>query len=262
MADDPIIPTPPPSPAPLARKPPAGVSRSLAKLEQDLGGRAALVAALSHAPKSRDLDYVLGLIGDPGLARLSLAEICAAGGITAGELIEGYKAGMLARAHALSSKLIAEQLPDVVADTLRLSKPHEGTCHVCQGITTITPEPSKAVPNPEPVLCPVCGATGILIYPGDLDHKKLALELGKLTSKGGGVSVQVDARSAHLHSSGEAAGGSLEQLQLATDRILYGGGATALAILGDRGELAIPSAVDGELVDGDTPEEPSADVQA
>lgn len=254
MAEDLTAPPDPRQPDPTrpsARamtKPAALVTRSLATLERELGGRNALVAALAHAPKSRDLEYVLGLVGDPSFSALPLAEICAMGGITPGELLDGYKAGQLQRAHALSAKLVGEQLPGVVADTLRLAQPHEDTCHGCQGTGSVTPEPSKREPNPRPQPCPLCAGSGVLIYAGDLDHKKLALELGRLTSKHGGVSVQVDARSAHVYGGGggEAAGGTLEQLQLATDRILYGGGP---GVLHPRGDLALPSAVDAELIE-------------
>lgn len=209
------------------RRPPALVTRSLSTLEADLGGRAQLVAALAQAPKTRDLEYVLGLIGDPSNAHLSLAEICAQGGVTAGEVLDAARAGFLLRAQVVSAKVVSERLPVVVEELMTLAGPHTDPCHTCQGTATIVPEPSPSAPNPLPVPCPVCAGRGELLYPGDLDHKKLALEVGRLTARASGPSVAVDARSIHLgggRGSGEAAGGSLEQLMLATDRLLYGDG--------------------------------------
>jgi hypothetical protein len=214
----------PPAPAKLARRaPPALVAAELQQLEKALGGRSAIIAALSHAPKSANLDYVLGLVADPLNRDESLAAICAQGGVTAGELLDAYREGVLLKGQVLAARVIAEELPVVASDTMRRARPHEDTCATCQGLTTVTPEPSKKDPNPSPVPCPICRGTGRLLYPGDLEHKKLALELGKLTSKGGGVNVAIDQRQAHLHA-GQAAGGTLEALQRATDQVLYGGG--------------------------------------
>jgi hypothetical protein len=203
------------------------VAAELAQLERALGGRSAIIAALSHAPKSADLDYVLGLVADPLNTEESLAAICAQGGITAGELLDAYRQGILLKGQVLAAKAIAEELPGVAADTMLKARPHEDTCTGCQGLGTVVPEPTKKDPNPAPKTCPVCRGTGKLLYPGDLEHKKLALELGKLTSKGGGIVV--DNRQAHLHTGGEAAGGTLEALQRATDQILYGHGVSTPA---------------------------------
>ncbi len=218
---EPVAQPPGPPPARRGRKPPALVARELNALEVQLGGRPAIIAALSQAPKSADLDYVLGLVADPLNASESLAAICAQGGITAGELMEAYRQGILFKGQVLAARVIAEELPAVAADTMKLAKPYEDTCNICQGTTTVVPEPPKKDPNPAPTTCPACRGVGRLTYPGDLEHKKLALELGKLTSKGAGVIV--DNRQAHLHTGGEAAGGTLEALMRATDQLLYGG---------------------------------------
>ena len=200
------------APAPL-------VAASLSVIESRVGGRSALVAALAYAPKSADLQYILGLIGDPRRARTPLAELCAAGGVTAGELLEAYKHGELNRAQALATQKIAERLADVAADTMRLSIPHEVTCSLCRGTGTFTPEPSKKQPNPKPGPCLPCDGTGIIVEDGDLEHKKLALDLGKLLPKGGGMSVAVQT---NVGVGGAASGGTLESLQMATDQLLYG----------------------------------------
>lgn len=220
--------------------PPALITSSLAALEQLLGGRAVLVAALAHAPKSKDVDYLLGLLGDPDHATLSLADLCAMGGITAGELIDSFKAGELNRAQAISTREVGKALPGVVADTMRLAAPYTDTCYRCQGTGTYTPEPTKEEPNPSPGPCDTCRGSGQLVYKGDLDHKKLALELGKMTSKSSGVNVQVNQQNNAFQFG--TAGGALEKLQEATDRILY------------RGErmgppTTVPPVVEGEVAE-------------
>lgn len=197
---------------------------------------------------------MLGLVGDPRNLHLPLASICAMGGITAGELLEAYKSGEILRGHVLATRAIVAGLPAVISDTMRLAAPYEDTCYGCQGLGQVTPDPTKKVPNPEPETCETCQGSGRLLYKGDLDHKKLALELAQMTSKGGGgVSVQIDQRQAHLHAGGEAAGGTLEALLQASDRILYGDGGAA---------PAAPAAPAPEVVDGEvssTDQGPSTD---
>lgn len=209
--------------------PPAFVTTSLARLEEQMGGREALVAALAHAPRTTDVDYVLGLLGDPGHAKHTLAYLCAMGGITAGELLDAYKAGELNRAQVLSTRIIGQSLPATVADTMLKSAPYEATCYRCRGTASYVPEPTKEVPNPPPGPCDVCQGTGVLVVDGDLEHKKLALELGQMTAKSGGINLQVNQQSTTFVGT---VAGSLERTQAATDRILYGDG-------------------DGEVLDGE-----------
>lgn len=210
--------------ATLARRlPPALVRTQLTQLEVAIGGRDGLVAALAHAPKSRDLEYVLGLLGDPEQAATPIADLCASGGITAGELLEAYRSGEIARAQVLATQQIGAALPGVVADTMKRAAPYQITCPACQGTAqVIPPRPSRhrGEWNPAPVPCPDCLATGEVTIQGDLEHKKLALEIGHLTAKsGGGVSVAVHNQVGVLVG---VAGGALERLQTATDQILYG----------------------------------------
>lgn len=203
-------------PAPL-------VAEHLAAFEREVGGREALVAALTHAPKGRDLDYVVGILGDPEHLRRPLAECCAIGGVSPGELLEHYRSGVLARGQVLAIKAAAEQLPAVAADTVRMALPEDLTCPACAGTGQITPEPTKKVPNPEPEDCRTCRGTGTWHREGDLDHKKLVLEVAGLAGvRGPGVAVSVN-QTNNLAVFG-AAGGALERMQAATDQILYGDG--------------------------------------
>lgn len=221
--------------------------QSLALIEKTLGGREALVAALSHAPKSRDLDYLLGLIGDPSQARVPLGHLCAQGGVTPGELLAAWRSGEILRGHVLATKQIVEALPGVVADVVKRAAPYEDTCTGCQGTGAVTPEPTKKVPNPAPAPCPACLGGGVLTFDADLDRAKLVLDLAQLTPKSPGVVI--DNRQAHLHGGGGAsAGGTLEALMAASDRILYGE-------VDDRPLAAPPAApvappIDGEVLGG------------
>lgn len=208
-------------------EPPALVAATLAEIEKAVGGRDALVAALAYAPKGKDASYVLGIIGDPRNSARSLAQCCAMGGITPGELLTLYKAGAVHCAQALSTKLVAQELPGVVADTLRKAVPHEGICPTCEGLTTVVASPTKRVSNPEPQTCPSCKGKGVVPVDGEIEHKKLALELGQLTSKGAGVNLTVNQQ----NNSFGGVGGALEHLQAASDRILYGEGIVEAEVL-------------------------------
>lgn len=203
--------------------------QSLALIEKTLGGREALVAALAHAPKSRDLEFLLGLIGDPLQAKVPLGHLCAQGGVTPGELLAAWKAGEILRGHVLATKQIVAALPAVVQDVLKRAAPYEDTCTGCQGLGQITPEPTKKVPNPEPKTCPACQGQGKLLYEADLERAKMALDLAQLTPKGNGVQVNLNQQAVHLHQGGGSAGGTLEAMMSASDAILYGESENPLA---------------------------------
>jgi hypothetical protein len=169
-----------------ARRPAPLVDLSLRQIEQGLGGREGLVAALAYSPA--DFNMLVGLIGDPRRAHTPLAVLCSEAGVRPGELLEAYKKGEELRAQALSMAKVGEHLADVAESTM----------------------------------------LGALKVSDDLDaqrlafdHKKLALELGRLTQKGGGVSVAVQQ---NVQQFGSSAGGALEALQAATDAILWGDG--------------------------------------
>lgn len=231
--------TPPTLPAPL-------ITDALAGLERALGGRDALVAALAHAPKSKSVDYLLGLLGDPGRTTESLAQLCATGGITAGELIDAYKAGQLNRAQAISLKDMDTALPKVVTDTIRMALPHQVTCPICDGAKKIPGTRTRREPNPPDEPCVACNQTGQQQLDGDLEHKKLVLELTQMTAKGGGVNVNVSQQTALVF--GGAAGGALERLQLATDQILYGDGANQPPLPEPTQAAYTEEAIDAEVV--------------
>jgi hypothetical protein len=136
--------------------------------------------------------------------------------------MSAWKSGEILRGHVLATKQIVAALPAVVKDVLKLAAPYEDTCTACGGVGQVTPEPTKKKPNPEPQTCPACHGGGVLSYPADFARVEKVLEMAQLTSKKGGVEINLDQRQAHLHAGGGAAGGTLEALMAASDRILYG----------------------------------------
>lgn len=225
--------------------------QSLALIEKTLGGREALVAALSHAPKSRDMEFLLGLIGDPTHAKVPLGHLCAQGGVTPGELLAAWKSGEILRGHVLATKAVVAAIPAVVADVVKKAAPYEDACSACRGLKVVTPEPTKKNPNPEPVTCPVCDGGGVLTYQPDLERVRMTLDLAQLTPKGSGVSVQIDQRSVSFAGGGGgAAGGTLEALMAASDQILYGAAEQPLPSAPAAPPADPPSVVDGEVVPG------------
>lgn len=205
----------------------------LKQLEADFGGRQALVQALTFAKQTKDIRYLLGLIADPQNNSLSLAEVCQLGRVLPGELIGALASGSELRSQLLAKQHIAQQLPTVVKEVMHKAAEYEDDCTECLGTGTIVAEPSVAVPNPSPEPCATCQGGGKLRFPADKECRDLALEMGGLTSKGGGVSVNTNVQVAQI------GGGSYEgyeRMQEAMDQILFGAGS------------GVPNVVDAEVV--------------
>lgn len=199
---------------------PTLVVRELDTLEKQLGGRQALVSLLSLAPLTKDLQYVLGLLGDPQNQQLTLASICAQGNLLPGDLLKYLGAAALHRGQTIAKKTIGEHLPAVVADLMKKAAPYRNPCYGCQGTGSTTPEPTPDQPNPSPQPCETCNGVGELIYQPQLEVQRLAIEMGGLSQKGGGIAILN--QQLNLPQAGSAGAGALEQLQSLTDQILYG----------------------------------------
>lgn len=227
---------------------PLTVITELATIEATLGGRAQIVGMLVLAPLTPDLRYLLGLLGDPLHARTPLADLCANGNVLPGVLLRHLADAALLRGKVEAAQKIGAGIAAVTADIMQRAAPYEDACHTCQGIGTVTIDPTPQVPNPAPETCDVCRGTGKLIYRPELERQKLAVDLAQLLPKGSGVQIAVQ------QNNGQGAGGSgvsatLERLQALTDRVLYG---------------ADPDAdVEGEVVEGvverETPDTPLED---
>lgn len=216
------------------------VLAELQRIEVQMGGRQEIVGLLALAPLTRDLRYLLGLLGDPDNTGVSLGELCARGHILPGQLLEQLQRAAMQRGQVLAAQRIGTGIAAVAEDVMRRAAPYEEACHACGGIGTVTPEPTAQVPNPSPGPCDTCRGTGRLRYLPDLERQKLAIDMAHLLPKGGGINIaQINAPSGPA--GGGAAADLVESLQQATDKILYGSGGAD-----DEGDP-----VDGELLDSD-----------
>lgn len=201
------------------------VVQQLATIEADLGGRTALVGLLILAPLTPDLQYVVGLLGDPAQGTVSLAEVCARGNILPGDLLKHLATAAMQRGKLLAAQKIGEGIAAVAADVMRRAAPYEAPCNGgCQGTGTITPDPTPAAPNPAPEPCETCHGTGRLVYSPDLERQKLAVEMAQLLPKSSGIQIAQINQGAAAGGPGSAGAGPMERLQQLTDRILYRSG--------------------------------------
>lgn len=234
----------------MARSFPPLVVQQLAEIEQGIGGRQQLVGMLALAPLTDDLRYILGLLGDPQHQSRSLAEICGLGNVLPGKLLEHLAAAALLRGKLQASQKIGDGIAAVAEDVMRRAAPYEAPCNGgCAGTGTITPEPTKDVPNPSPDPCEVCHGTGRLIYSPDLERQKLAIEMAQLLPKHAGIQIAQINGAGGSAGSGSAGMGALERLSALTDQILYGGPPA------DEPEPEPPADVEGEVL----PQQPPAD---
>jgi hypothetical protein len=225
---------------------PSLVVREIQQIEADLGGRQALVGMLVLAPLNQDLEYFLGLLGDPHNEQKSLAEICALAEILPGELLHKLHASATMLGKVRTAHQVTQGLQPVVADLLRRAAPYEEACHDCMETGSVTPEPTTTNMNPSPGPCETCKGSGRLRYSPDLDRQKLVLELAQTLPKGGGLQITNN----QLNLPGGSGGGGLgllDRVQQIADQALYG----------------LPAApVDAEVVEADEAptEDPPADV--
>lgn len=197
---------------------PKALDDAVTLVEEALGGRQKLLEALAFAESTPLVSRLLGLLGDPEHDVLSLAQICARGNLTPGDLLAAYRQAKLGIAQALATQAIADKLPEVTADVMLRATPHEVECPTCRGVGTIQPKPTKKDPHPEPESCPTCqGQQYIGVLP-DLDRQKVALDLGQLIPKSPGVSVQMQQTQQTLN----ASTGNLAELQQAVGDLMYG----------------------------------------
>lgn len=221
---------------------PLVVRQELTALETSFGGRPTLVHLLSLAPLTTDTRLLLGVLADPKSDACSLATLCARAGILPGDLLRLLGAAALHRGQTLARHKIGEHLAAVTADLMTKAQPYEEACSGCLGVGTITPDPTPEQPNPSPGPCDTCKGSGRLRYQPTFERQKLALEMGGLLPKAGGISITQ--QNLQVASAGASSGGALEQLQLATDKLLYGEGAPT-------------GPVEGELLDPPEAEAPA-----
>jgi cytochrome c553 len=200
--------------------------RAVEQLTEILGGREALVAALEIGEGRKEIDQVLGLLADPRYAGMSLRRICSLAGLTIADFFAAFRSATLVRAQVQATAAIAAGLPAVVQDVVRRAAPYQATCTSCHGVVSTDP---KAAP------CPVCRGAGETTVEPDLDRQKLALEIGEILKKGGGISLTQTNQTMVV--GGGAGAGMLERLQQTVSGVMN---ATPLVIdvAGEGGDAA------------------------
>jgi len=208
---------------------------------KSLGGRDALAGTLAVAEGDPAVEKVLTYLLDPRYDTWPLRKICRLGGLTVVDLFTAYKRAVLSAAHIESTHLIARALPPIVSDVMARATPQPIACPSCVGVGLKRPD------------CPLCQGTGVSTSLPELDRQKLALELGHLTEKKGGILVQQNVQTtANAAALGSHAPGALEQFQQVVGDLLFAPrGRTPLA---SRGE-PLAEAPEGEAIEANAAED-------
>lgn len=181
-----------------------------------LGGQDQVTAALAVAADQPEVDRVVTLLLDPRYAGYSLKRLCHLAGLTVVDLFAAYKSAMIVQAHLQAYQAITATLLPVVQDVMRRAAPHEVPCHDCGGSGTVETSPGVSA------RCGQCAGHGKLLQLPDLDRQKLALELGQLVQKAGGLNISQQTVVQAASDKGALGTGSLVDLQLAAREILRG----------------------------------------
>lgn len=176
-----------------------------------VGGREQLIDVLTVSTAAPEIDRVVTYLLDPRYTHWSLRKLCRLAGITVADLFGAYKKAVIARAHVQAAHIIASRLPPIVEDVMNRAAPVPIVCPACHG------EADRRE------TCPVCRGTGASLSEPELERQKLALELGHLTERKGGLIVQqntgvITGPTLVAHGSG-----ALEQLQQAVGELLHPG---------------------------------------
>jgi hypothetical protein len=185
-------------------------SEAIELFAQALGGREKLADALAVAGSGSEVERMTTLLLDPRYAQWGLARLCRTVGLTVADLFAAYRKAAVARSHIESTHLIAGKLPAVVDDVMTRAVPQRQVCPKCLGTSAAGQGP-----------CLTCQSTGVVQSEPELDRQKLALELGHLLEKKGGLIVQQN--NLAQTTLGATAPGSLETLQQAVGDLLFGG---------------------------------------
>lgn len=201
----------------------AAIATAADRLEQQLGGRTALITALSVTLQSDEISSVVAILGDPANDTKSLAQICAEVGFAPAEIFQAYERAVLARARLLALQTAAAAAPAVADDLVRRAVPHNAICPECHGrgkITRDRRDPTTHALIPKIEDCLACAGVGTLRAEADRASQDRLLDLlGLLPKAGPGIAISnINAVAAAAPSS--TTGGSLEALQEAVSQVL------------------------------------------
>jgi len=169
-----------------------------------VGGRDQLVDVLSVAASAPEIARITTYMIDPRYQRWSVRRLCTLAGITVADLFSAYKKALIARAHIEATRIIAEKLPPIVEDVMARAVPQKIVCSKCAGVG-----------------CPECAGRGFSFTEPELERQKLALDLGHLTPKKAGLTIQQNQIAASAGAIAAAGGGVLEQLQQTIGEMLF-----------------------------------------
>lgn len=182
-----------------------------------LGGREKLVEALSVATDVREVNEIATLLLDPRYDGLDLRRLCALANLTVADLFSAYKKAVIVKAHVEAIDLVAKKLLPVVEDVMQRAAPFEVACYACGGTGLLVDEQK---PDDPPGICDQCRGHGKLLQLPDLDRQKLALELGQLVQRSGGVNVLQQNVTVPPAEKSSSAPGALEALQQVVSDLL------------------------------------------
>lgn len=182
-----------------------------------LGGRAVIRDTLAVAYDQPEVGQIASFLLDPRYDGYSLQKLCKLASLTVVDLFAAYKKALVVQAQLRATKVITEKLEAVVEDVMRRAAPYEIPCYECGGSGQVADPDTPARP---PVTCRQCAGQGKVLQLPDLDRQKVALELGQLVQKAGGINIQQNTLVAGEGSRGP--GGSLVDLQQAVRELLSG----------------------------------------
>ena len=194
---------------------PHRIREGIKEFEQQIGGRRALIEALSSADAAEDIAEILTILADPKYDTVSLAKLCAQAGISPGQLFGAFKKAALVRGQILGSLEAAKLVPTVVREIGKTCVPYDEPCERCNGAGYIESGEEKVSAR----ACTACNGVGSIHHAGDHEQQRTILELTGLIQKGSGVAVNVQTN--NLLPQQGSVGGSLEQLQQAVSELIY-----------------------------------------
>lgn len=207
---------PPASSVKIAADVPQSIRQAIKAFEDQIGGRKALLEALSTADTSEDVRAVLDVIADPRCDKEPLAKLCAQGGVSPGQLFGAFRTAAIVRGQILGSLTAANVVPQVVEAIAKTALDHEIVCSACNGVGSF--EEEQADGKYKTRSCTGCNGQGRIRRDPDPDQQRTILELTGLVKSGGSQQVNVQA---NITAPTSSAGGSLEQLQQAVSELIY-----------------------------------------
>jgi hypothetical protein len=160
-------------------KPRRSQAHPLQQYEEIVGGRQSIIENLQLGNLNKKAQFFLKLLCDPTKAKYSIVSLAADAELTTAQALELFRSSSFVRAQVMAMGKLAEALPEVAQDLAEKSIDQEIQCPLCRG------EASEFV-------CQTCMGHGTIVRQGDIDHKKLLLEVAGIVKKGGGVNVQVN----------------------------------------------------------------------